>query len=206
MDPRGDAESCEGVQQGTSFLIAPPPLFQEDRPPEGFDSRIRFTDSTSRFSLVRLSLACGYATAVSMCSGELETGKLYSKTQNSCSTIGPPWTSKIGQFYVSSDITRKIFGAKYSSPLFCLPPGSGRTSQMHTNNTTRTPRPTFPPESAPASQTGNPSSRKPVARNGARSRWKRITRYERGTRSMERSGPKSSRTPFSKTRNAGQRI
>lgn len=44
-----------------------------------------------------------------MCSGELETGKLYSKTQNSCSTIGPPWTSKIGQFYVSSDITLKFF-------------------------------------------------------------------------------------------------
>jgi len=40
-----------------------------------------------------------------MCSGELETGKLYSKTLNSCSTIAPPWTSKIGQFYVSNDIT-----------------------------------------------------------------------------------------------------
>jgi hypothetical protein len=135
----------------------------------------------------------------------LETGRLYSKTRNSCSIIGHPWTSKIGQSYVSNDITLKFFFS-YLPSLFRVSTGSEHTSQTHTNSTTRMPRPTSPLGSVPASQTGNRSLRKREARNAAHLRRKRTELYERDMRSMERSGLRSSRTPFSKIRNAGRRI
>ena len=56
-----------------------------------------------------------------MCSGELETGKLYSKTQNSCSITGRPSTSRIGQFYVSDDITVNFLREMLTSAVSCFP-------------------------------------------------------------------------------------
>jgi len=68
------------------------------------------------------------------------------------------------------------------------------------------PRPISPLEFVPASQMGNPSLRRRAARNGGRSRRKKTALCERVMRNMERSGPKSSRTPFSRNRSGGRRI
>ena len=68
------------------------------------------------------------------------------------------------------------------------------------------PRLISPLESVPVSRTGNLSLRKPEARNAARLRRKRTGLCERDMKNMERSGLRSSRTPFSKNRNAGRRI
>lgn len=84
--------------------------------------------------------------------------------------------------------------------------GSEHTSQTHTNSTTQTPRPTSPLESVLASQMGSRSLRKLEARNAARSLRKRIELCGRAMRNTGRSGLRSSKTPFSKNRNAGRRI
>lgn len=168
----------------------------------------RLADSTFHAfrSPVRLFLGMWQCGCGSLCSGVLETGKPYSKTQNLCLITGHPWTSKIGQSYVLGDITAKFFPAQKTYLRRFMSPGSEHTSRTHTNSTTQTRRLISPPGSAQASRMGSRSSRKLGARNGARSLMKRIALCERDTRNTERSGPRSSRTPFSKNRNAGQRI